>query len=100
HHEIHVMLDHQYGDDELADVDDQLPKLRRFLRVEPSRGFVEQQKLRLSCQRSSELHASLKAIRETPSRHLRQIAETERGEDCGSWCVCRSFFQPCRGKRQ
>src|SRR6266404_773201 len=51
HHQIHVMLDHQDRDAELADLDDQPAKLSRLLWVQAGGRFVEQEQLRLGSER-------------------------------------------------
>ena len=61
---------------ELADLDDQFAELRRLLRVEAGRRLVEQQQLRLRCQRPCELDATLQPIGQAARRRLRQIAKT------------------------
>ena len=73
HHQIHVVLDHEDRDPESADLYDELAEFRRLLRIEAGRRLVEEQKLRLCCERASEFHPALQAIWQAAGWRMCQI---------------------------
>src|SRR5512143_58879 len=62
HDEGHVVLHEQHGDAQVADPRDQPPHFVRFPHVQPGRGFVEQEELRLAGERPADLDDALLAV--------------------------------------
>src|SRR5512135_657445 len=64
HDEGHVVLHEQHGDAHVADPRDQPSHFVRFPHVQPGRGFIEQEELRLAGDRPADLDDALLAVGE------------------------------------
>src|SRR5438093_1353365 len=90
HHDLHVVLDQEYRQLELApERADQRGEVLGLARVHPRRRLVEQQQARLGGERARDLQAPLIAVRQVAREVLRLAVEADEREQ-----LARPFPRP------
>src|SRR5512143_3289190 len=81
HDDRHVVLHEQHGDAHVADPRDQPSHIVRFPHVQPGRGFIEQEELRLAGERPADLDDALLAVGEADRLRSGMGADPEQFHD-------------------
>ena len=92
HHDLHVVLDQQHGDPQLAaHVLHQLAQLLGLLWVHARGGLVEQDELRVRAEGARDLQATLRAVRQVASGVVGACRQVDTIEPRFRSLDCRTF---------